>query len=162
METIFGSNRNNPTKNLGMYFGNSLLNDGSMLVTDIVKSNFNNNWGKGKSLNVPKSIADMSKNDLLKMNMDDLGKKVVDEFLKKMPWELGQNAITKIGQRGFENKYNDYMESQQQNSYQSQPLYNQNINYSSQQDMKNSKDAQYKMLIQILSLKNEYNAKNNE
>jgi RHS repeat-associated protein len=56
VETIFGSNRNNPTKDLGMYLGDSFLESSSILITDIFQEAADNNWGKGKPKNAPKSI----------------------------------------------------------------------------------------------------------
>jgi hypothetical protein len=159
VETIFDSNRNNPTKDFSMYLGDSFLESGSILVTDILKGVADNNWGKGKSKNTPKSIKDMMKttkgfNLLNKMTTQDLWKKASNELWKESFWGLGQEFMSIMGQSGFEDKY---LERQQQNSYPSPyqypTPYNQNLNYLPVKNMQKSQNRQYEMLIQALSLK---------
>jgi hypothetical protein len=158
--TIFGSNRNNPTKDFGMYLGGSFLETGSVLVTDILQGAADNNWGKGKPKNAPKSIEDMMQTskglkELNKMTTQDLWKKASNELWKESLWGLGREFMSSMSQSGFENQY---LERQQQNPYPSYPYpgpYNQNMNYSPMpdKDMRKSKSTQYEMLIRALSLK---------
>jgi len=161
--SIFGSNRDNPTMDFGMYLGNSVLETSSMLITDVVQGYADNGWGKGKPKDAPKSIEDMMKTskglkEFNKMTTKELLNKSFNELWKKSLWDLSQNAFSTISKNGFESEYKDYLERQQQNPYPSYPYpgsYNQNMNYSPMpgKDMQKSKNAQYEMLIRALSLK---------
>jgi len=133
-----------------MYLGNSFLETGSILITDVVQSNAKNNWGKNKSYNGEKSIADMTKKELNKMTKKELLKKVPNELMKELYWELGEDAFSTMSKHGFENRY---LELQPQNP--SPTPYEQNMNHLPihHKNFRKSKNTPYEILIQSLSLK---------
>jgi len=100
-------------------------------------------------LKTPKGCKEFSK-----MTMQDLWEKASKELWKESLWGLGQELMSGMSQNEFEK---DYVKHQQQNSYPSpyqyQTPYNQNINYSPVKNIQKSKNRQYEMLIQSLSLK---------
>jgi hypothetical protein len=151
--TVFGSNRDNPTKDFGMYLGDSFLESGSIIVTDVVQWGFDTNWGKKSTMSfedlikTPKGLKELNN-----MSTQDLLNKASRELGKELLWGFGQNALSNMGQTGFKNEYS---ERQQQDSYKypySMP-YNKIIDYSPSKDVRKSKNRQYEMLIQALSLK---------
>ena len=157
--SVFGSNRDNPTMNFGMYLGDAFLESGSILITDVVQYGFDNNWGKDKPKNAPKTIEDMMKTtkglkELNKMPTQDLWRKASNELWKESLWGLGQEFMSGMSQSGFEN---EYLKHQQQNLYEypSYPNpYNPKMNYLPMPSkvMQKSTHTQYEMLIKSLSL----------
>jgi len=102
-------------------------------------------------MKTPKGLKEFNK-----MTTKELLDKSFNELWKKSLWDLGQNAFSTISKNGFES---EYLERQQQNpypypSYLYPTPYNQNINYLPihGKNVLKSKNAQYEMLTQSLSL----------